>query len=302
MLTIRNTRVFRGPSLGAPVPAIVLDVDIGELEDRLSRQTPVFFERLVALVPSLRDSSAVVNQPEGGLKRLLLDRLALALQLLAGAEVNFAQTHPTTKRGVYTVVYQFHHEDVGRAAGEFAVRLLNHLLYQREPDFAFDHELETTVLRLAKRHTYGLVNGAIMAAAERRGIPVRVLDEKPVLLQLGHGTYLRRFSPTMTSNTASLAVNIARNKDRTNRLLREAGLPVPRDTVVHSVDEAVQAASIIGYPVVLKPLNGMHGRGVSVDLRSEAKVREFFPLAAQQTGSGAVIVQRYVRGRDYRIL
>jgi cyanophycin synthetase len=181
MLTIRQTRVFRGPSLWAPVPAIVLEVDIGELEDLLRTQTPVFFERLTTLVPALRADGAVVDQPDGGLKRLLLDRLALALQNLAGAEVNFAQTHPTTKRGVYTVVYQFQHEDVGRAAGEFAVRLLNHLLDQGEPDSAFDHEMETTVLRLAKRHTYGLVLTPIMAAAERRGIPVRMVDEKPVL-------------------------------------------------------------------------------------------------------------------------
>ena len=138
MLTIRDTRVFHGPSLWAPVPAIVLEVAIGELEDVLRTQTPVFFERLTGLIPSLRDRGDVVNRAEGGLQRLLLDHVALALQQLAGAEVNFAQTHPTTKRGVYTVVYQFQHEDVGRAAGEFAVRLLNHLLYQGEPDFAFD--------------------------------------------------------------------------------------------------------------------------------------------------------------------
>jgi cyanophycin synthetase len=302
MLTIRKTQVFHGPSVWAPVPAIVLEVAIGQLEDVLHTQTPVFFERLVTLVPALRDFSTVVGQPDGGLRRLLLDRLALALQQLAGAEVTVAETYPTAERGVYTVVYQFHHEVVGRAAGDLAVRFLNHLLSQSEPDFAFDHELETTVLRLAKRRAHGLEIGAILAAAEQRGIPVRVLDEKPVLLQLGQGTYLRRFSPMMTSHTASLAVNIARNKDQTNRLLREVGLPVPRDTVVRSVDEAVQAARLIGYPVVLKPLTGHHGRGVSIDLRSEAKVREFFPLAAQQTGSGAVIVQRYVRGRDYRIL
>ena len=174
MLTIRHTRVFPGPSLWAPVPAIVLQVAIGELEDVLSTQTPVFFERLTTLIPSLRDHGDVVNRVEGGLQRLLLDQIALALQQLAGAEVSIAQTHPTAKRGVYTVTYQYQHEDVGRAAGELAVRLLNHLLDQREPDFAFDQEVEAAILHLAKRHTSSSVTNAIMDAAEQRGIPALV--------------------------------------------------------------------------------------------------------------------------------
>src|SRR4051794_13487129 len=132
MLTIRNTRVFHGPSLWAPVPAIVLEVAIGELEERLSRETPVFFDRLTQLIPSLTGHGDVVNRPEGGLQRLLLDHVSLGLQHLAGAEVTHGRTMSTDKFGVYTVIYEYRHEDVGLAAGTLAVRLLNHLLVASE--------------------------------------------------------------------------------------------------------------------------------------------------------------------------
>jgi len=141
MLTIRRTRILRGPNIWAPVPVIVLDVEIGELEARLSQETPIFFERLIALVPSLRDSRDLVLQPQGGLRRLLLDRLALALQQLArtrvdamqwnravGAELTDAQTQPAREPGLYRVVYAYDHAEVGVAAGSLAVRLLNHLV------------------------------------------------------------------------------------------------------------------------------------------------------------------------------
>src|SRR5829696_2299248 len=139
MLNIRDTKVFHGPSLWAPVPAIVLEVAIGELEARLQLETPIFFDRLITLVPSLSDEGEVVSQPEGGLRRLLLDRLALALQnqagtqvaqrdltggvqldcehtLLLGSEVTYAVTHPTDEYGVYQVVYAYEHEELGIAA------------------------------------------------------------------------------------------------------------------------------------------------------------------------------------------
>ena len=200
MLTIRRTRVFHGPSAWAPLPAVVMEVDIGELEERLGRETPVFFERLITLVPSLCDQSEVVRQPEGGLRRLLLDRLALALQQLArtqvdvtqwnrpvGPELTYAQTQRMSAFSRYRVVYEFEHEEVGLAAGTLAVRLLNHLLVRSEPDFDFTRELETTLVPLAKQHAYSWTTGAILEASHRRGIPT--LDRgRAVGVQLGTGS------------------------------------------------------------------------------------------------------------------
>jgi cyanophycin synthetase len=303
MLTIRNTSVFHGPSLWAPVRAIVLEVDIGELEDRLSRQTPVFFERLVTLVPSLSEFGSVVSQPEGGLKRLLLDRLGLALQQMAGSSVSFAQTLPTAARGVYTVVYEYQHEDVGIAVGVLASRLLNHFLYSSEPELDFAHELEK-IARIARRQTYPQIMNGLLSVAKRRGIPILPLQRSPAIVQLGNGRYQRRLhrDGTVTSDTGHLAGIIAQHKGLTNRLLREAGLPVPLSHVIRSADDAAQAAATIGYPVVVKPLDGNHARGVWIDARDEAEVREAFPRAMNESRSGQVIVERFIPGKIYRIL
>jgi cyanophycin synthetase len=303
MLTIRKTKVFPGPSLWAPVPAIVLEVDIAELEDVLSTQTPVFFARLVTLVPALSEFGSVVSQPEGGLRRLLLDRLALALQQMAGSAVAFAETLPTDTRGVYTVVFEYEHEAVGVAAGTLALRLLNSLLYSSEPALDFAHELEE-IARIARRQTYQGMMGMVLAAAKRRGIPVLPIQRSSAIVQLGNGSYQRRVyrDGTVTSETAHLADMIARNKALTSRLLREAGLPVPTSAVVRDAAQAAQAAARIGYPVVVKPLDGNHARGAMLDLRGAEEVREAFPRAMGESHVGQVIVEGFIPGRDYRIL
>ncbi|HEX2282161.1 MAG TPA: hypothetical protein VHG52_10430, partial [Thermomicrobiales bacterium] len=273
MLEIRNTRVFHGASVWAPVPAIVLEVDIGELEEVLRTQTPVFFERVVALVPSLSAFSDVVSQPEGGLRRLLLDRLAVALQQMAGSDVSFAETRPTDARGVYAVVFEFEHEDVGVAAGRLAVRLLNFLIYSHEPELDFAHELEV-IAKVERRLAYPKVMTGLLSVARRRGVPILLLQRSPPIIQLGDGAFQRRLfrDGPVTSDTGHLAGIIAQHKGLTNRLLGRAGLPVPPSHVVRSAEDAALAATEIGYPVVVKPLDGNHARGVWVDARDEAEV------------------------------
>ena len=314
MLTIRRTRVFHGPSAWAPLPAVVMEVDIGELEERLGRETPVFFERLITLVPSLCDQSEVVRQPEGGLRRLLLDRLALALQQLArtqvdvtqwnrpvGPELTYAQTQRMSAFSRYRVVYEFEHEEVGLAAGTLAVRLLNHLLVRSEPDFDFTRELETTLVPLAKQLAYSWTTGAILEASHRRGIPT--LDRgRAVGVQLGTGVYQRLIADAITSETPWLGVRFTRDTGLTYRLLREAGLPVPGASIVRSASDAVRAGERLHYPVVVKPLDAGRGRGVTIDVRDKAEVREAFLLAHGESRSGQVLVERFIPAKTYRIL
>src|SRR6185436_16679049 len=147
----------------------------------------------------------------------------------------------------YNVVYEHVQEDVGLAAGRLGVRLLNHLIYNAEPDFNYQAELEENVIRVAERLAYGPSTGAIVSEAERRGIPVLRLDPRRSLVQLGHGRYQQRIWATVTSATANIAVEIASNKELTNRLLHEVGIPVPRSLVIRNADEAVVAAKRIGY-------------------------------------------------------
>src|SRR5215217_7896622 len=171
------------------------------------------------------------------------------------------------ERGRYNVIYAYYDESVGFAAGELAVRLINDLIVE-DPDFDFDQELESFIVR-GERTAFGPSTQAIVEEAVSRDIPYLRLNTAS-LVQLGQGVHQKRIRATMTSQTPSVAVDIASIKELTLSLLSAAGLPVPRSQSVRTVDDAVRLANRIGYPVVLKPLDGNHGRGVMLDLRSDA--------------------------------
>lgn len=309
MLEIRKKTIYRGPNVWARMPVIHYVLDIGDLEDRPSNKIPGFYEDLIELIPSLYNHGCSIGKPGGFLKRLregtwmghVLEHIALEVQNLAGAEVARGKTRSTGERGVYNVTFQYDQEDVGLAAGELALRLLNHLIYKSEPGFNYVAELER-VIKIAERLAFGPSTGAIVQEANRRGIPVLRLDPQRSLVQLGHGMYQRRIWATVTSDTPNIAVEVAGNKELTNRLLHEVGIPVPRAQVVTTLDEAIRASRRIGYPVVLKPGDGNHGRGVFINLADDGEVTEFYPHAKRESRAGSVIVESFITGKDYRIL
>ena len=180
-----------------------------------------------------------------------------------------------------------------------AVRLVNHLV-QADPEFDWDQELEAFILR-AERTAFGPSTQAILDEAVSRDIPWIRLNQYS-LVQLGQGVHAKRIRATMTSTTSAIAVDIASDKDLTTRLLGAAGLPVPKQDSVRTADQAVRAAERIGYPVVVKPLDGNHGRGVCLDLQNEADVREAFPIAEEQSRRGVIVVESLIIGKDYRCL
>jgi cyanophycin synthetase len=310
MIEIRGTKIYRGPNAWARMPVIHLSLDIDELEDRPTNAIPGFYERLTELIPSLYDHECSLDHPGGFLERLregtlaghVVEHVAIDLQNLAGFEVARGKTRDTSEPGIYDVVYAYTQEDVGLAAGKLAVRLINHLIHGSEPEFAFVRELEEGIIRLAEQIAYGPSTAAIVAAAEREGIPVLRLHPDRSLVQLGHGCHQQRIWATVTSATSDIADAIARDKDLTNRLLQDVGIPAPRGELVRNLDEAITAAARIGYPVVLKPLDGNHGRGVCLDLGNEAEVRACFPAAARESRDSRIVVERYLTGKDYRIL
>lgn len=306
---ILDSRVYRGPNIWARMPVILLKVDIGELEDRPTNKIEGFYDGLVGLMPSLYNHTCSLDRPGGFLERMregtwlghVLEHIALELQTLAGSEVGRGLTRSTDERGVYNVVYQYVQQDLGLAAGQSGVRLLNWLVYKDDADFSFQQELER-ITRIAERLAYGPSTNALVVEAERRDIPVMRLDTRRSLVQLGYGVHQERIWATVTSKTSNIAVDIAANKRLTNQLLEGVGIPVPRSRTVEDVNDAAGAARSIGYPVVLKPLDGNHGRGVRINLQDETEVREAFPEAAAESRGGSVIVESYIQGRDYRIL
>ncbi|HUG15595.1 MAG TPA: ATP-grasp domain-containing protein, partial [Thermomicrobiales bacterium] len=308
-MKILDTRVYRGPNVWARVPAILLKVDIGELEDRPSNTIPGFNDELIALMPSLYDHYCSLGRPGGFCERMregtwmghVLEHVALELQTLAGSEGTRGLTRSTDARGVYNVVYQYQSPDLGLAAGEAGVRLLNWLVYKEDADYSYTEALER-IIRVAERLAYGPSTKALVDEAERRGIPVIRLDPRRSLVQMGYGVYQKRVWATVTSETSNIAVDLASDKRLTNQLLQGVGIPVPRSTTVDSVEASVAAARSIGYPVVIKPLDGNHGRGVQINLANDDEVRDSFPSAYEESRDGTVVVESYIRGRDYRIL
>ncbi|HKG55991.1 MAG TPA: cyanophycin synthetase, partial [Candidatus Limnocylindrales bacterium] len=309
-LRILETRILRGPNYWAREPVVRMVVDLGALEDFPSNLIPGFADAVVGLLPSLEDHACSLGRRGGFITRLregtwaghIAEHLALEFQNLAGTEVRHGKTRSLGERGQYNVIYEFREEAVGIEAGRMAVALVNHLVAPNDPKHAFDigDALENLIL-LAERQAFGPSTQAIIDEAISRDIPYIRLDRHS-LVQLGQGIHQQRVRATMTSRTSAIGVDVASDKSLTNRLLDSAGLPVPKSDVVRTEDAAATAALRLGFPCVVKPLDGNHGRGVHLDLRTEADVRKAFPAALAQSRNGDVVVETYVTGNDYRCL
>ncbi|QOW22306.1 cyanophycin synthetase [Novilysobacter avium] len=315
-MRIRNRSVFLGPSLYAHFPVIRLELDLGALEAwptvRLGAE---FIDGLVAALPGLDEHGCSYREPGGFLRRLredegtwlghVLEHVAIELQNVAGADVTFGRTRGTGEPGVYSVVYEYKQKDEGLEAGELAMRLLTSLLPAELqtagilPDGWEWSSARDEFIRFAQRRALGPSTSAIVAAAQARDIPWMRLNDHS-LVQLGYGKYQQRIQATVTGRTSHIAVELAGDKDETNQILGALGLPVPRQALVQTEELALRAARRIGYPVVTKPYNGNHGRGISIHLTNEAEVREGFHLA--QAVSRSVIVETFVPGDDHRLL
>ena len=306
-LKVLQTQVFRGPNYWSYEPCIRLLVDLGALERWPSNTIPGFVDGLLAMLPGVAEHTCSLGTKGGFGARLregtwlghVAEHVALELQRESGAHISRGKTRGAGPTGVYNVIYGYAEERVGLAAGKLAVRLVNHLVAPAD-GFDFESELERLIL-LAERRQFGPSTQAIVDEAVGRDIPWMRLNEHS-LVQLGQGAYQQRIRATMTSKTSALAVDIAQDKKMTNRLLAAAGLPVPKSEVVTSDDEAVAAAKRIGFPVVVKPLDGNHGRGVNLDLKTERTVRTGFKRARRESRRGVVVVETYVSGNDYRVL
>ncbi len=313
-MKILETRVYRGPNLYALWPVIRLRMDLEELEDFPTAELPGFADRLLEMIPSLHQHGCSYGEDGGFVRRMredegtwmghVLEHVAIELQKLAGTPVSFGKTRGEgLPEGQYHVIYSYVEEAVGLAAGDLALRIIRHLLPPERADhdpspFDFRSEFERLV-RLAQRRALGPSTAALVRAAEERDIPWIRLNEGS-LVQLGHGKYQKRIQATVTSETRQIAIEIASDKRLTHQILDQLGLPVPRQAIVHDAGEAAEEAVRLGFPVVVKPLDGNHGNAVSINLKSLDEVRAAFEKAREL--STRVIVEACQPGQDYRIL
>jgi cyanophycin synthetase len=307
--------VYIGPSLYALFPIIRLTVQLGELEQWSSTRLGTgFTEGLVEALPGLAEHGCSYGCAGGFLRRLredegtwmghILEHVAIELQNIAGANVTFGKTRGTGVEGEYDVVYAYEQEDVGMSAAMLGMDLLMHLLPEelqpegiRGKEFDFEEERDQFI-RSAQRRALGPSTASLVRAAEERDIPWLRLNRYS-LVQFGHGKYGQRIQATVTSETRHIAVEIASDKEETNKLLGDLGLPVAHQRMVYTEEEAARAASRIGFPVVVKPLNANHGRGVSIGLKDNESVRTAFAHAREH--SRTVLVESFIQGLDHRL-
>src|SRR5882724_3723025 len=315
-MRILDRAVYVGPSLYAHFPVIRLELDLGELEQWPSGKLgPAFTDRLIAALPGLHEHGCSYGEPGGFIRRLteeagtwmghILEHVAIELQNVAGETVTFGKTRGAGGDGRYHVIYQYEQEDVGLEAGRLGIALLHSLLPPDlrpegsvPPDFDFAAERDEFI-RFAQRRALGPSTMSLVRAAEERRIPWIRLNEQS-LIQFGHGRFQQRIQATVTSRTSHIAVELASDKEETNRILAHLGLPVPRQRLVQRADDAAAAAERIGYPVVVKPYNANHGRGISIHLTNEEQVRTAFEVAREHSRS--VIVESFITGEDHRMV
>ncbi len=316
-MKIVATNVYVGPNIYAHFPVIRHVLDLGVLEEwptgRLGKD---FVDPLLDYLPGLQEHGCSYKEPGGFVRRLkedegtwlghVMEHVAIELQNIAGYPVTFGRTRSVDGLpGHYNMVFQYHDDAVGREASQLSLALLHSLLpAEIKPedapgdDWEFA-EVRDRFIRYAQRRAFGPSTASLVRAAEERGIPWIRLNRQS-LVQFGHGKYQRRIQATTTSDTSNIAVELASDKEETNGILRDLGLPVPKQRLVQSSSKAKLAAERIGFPVVLKPLSGNHGRGVSINLKTSDEIEVAFDKAREHGRN--VIVESFLEGYDHRIL
>jgi cyanophycin synthetase len=309
-MRILKIQTLRGPNYWSirRHKLVVMRLDLEELAEKPSNEIPGFYEGLVAALPSLEEHFCSPGVRGGFLSRVakgtmmghIIEHVALELQQLAGMRVGFGRTRETATPGVYQVVIEYWDEQAGRYAARAAVRVCQSIIdtgsYSRN-----DLEQDLKDLQdLARDAALGPSTETLVKEAEARDIPWMPLGAR-AMIQLGYGVHQKRVQATLSDYSGILGVELACDKEGTKQILRDAGVPVPRGTVVQYLDELEGAIEDVGgYPIVIKPLDGNHGRGITIDINSWDEAEKAYDLA--KVVSRAVIVERFYRGRDHRVL
>lgn len=305
-MEIRNIQVMRGPNYWSiRIPKlIVMTLDLQEMEERPSNKVPGFYDRAKALIPSLQTHHCSEDHEGGFLERLkegtwmghIIEHIALEIQFLAGMDTRFGRTRGVGEEGVYFVVFSYKEEKVGIYAATAAVRICEALIN----DIPYDLEVDIQRMReIRDRERLGPSTGAIIGEAEKRDIPWIRLNNGS-LCQLGYGSFQKRIQATVTSETSSIGVELAGDKEDTKDILEHANIKIPRGVIVNEFAMLESECNKIGFPLVIKPIDGNHGRGITTNIDSLEKAIAAFHAA--QKISENVIIEKHIEGDDFRLL
>jgi cyanophycin synthetase len=305
-MEIREIRAMRGPNYWSVRrhKLIVMLLDLEEMEQRPTNTIDGFLDRLKAMFPDMYEHRCSVGTPGGFFERVqegtwmghVIEHIALEIQTMAGMDCGFGRTRGAGEVGVYFVVFDYMEEKVGIFAAKAAVRIAEALIEGKEYDLEDDIQ---RMRELREDERLGPSTGSIVEEAVSRGIPYMRLNRYS-LVQLGYGANQKRIQATVTSDTSSIGVEIACDKEDSKYLLEQAEVPVPRGDVIRTERGLSDAVRHVGYPLVVKPIGGNHGRGITTNIQNEADALAAFHKAKQVSSS--VIVEKYITGDDYRLL
>lgn len=305
-MKILKVQALRGPNLWSisRKKLIQMRLDLEDMEQRPTNKIPGFSARIEALFPTMFEHRCSEGEPGGFFYRVekgtwmghVIEHIALEIQTLAGMDTGFGRTRETKTPGVYNVVFSYMEEQVGLYAAEASVAIAEALI----ADTTYDLEKDIQRMReIRERVRLGPSTGSLVDEAVSRDIPWIRMGRNS-LIQLGYGVNQVRFQATMTQYTSNIAVDIACNKELTKSMLDAANIPVPKGDICVDEEGLDAAIARIGFPLVLKPLDGNHGKGASINVKDRQAAVE--GLAHAQKYSRKVIVERFITGHDFRVL
>jgi cyanophycin synthetase len=305
-MKILDIKVMNGPNYWSARRhnLIVMLLDLEELEEKPTNLIPGFLERLKKLMPSLYEHRCSEGVPGGFFMRVeegtwmghVIEHIALELQTLAGMDTGFGRTRESDKKGVYHVVFSYLEANAGQYTARESVKIANAIINGEE------YDLEATIQELREireDNRLGPSTGSIVEEAHRRKIPWIRLNNHS-LVQLGYGINQKRIQATVASTTSSIAVELACDKEETKNLLEASEIPVPKGRIIYSEEGLKDAVDRIGYPIVLKPVNGNHGKGATTNIKTWEDA--VIALEAAKKYSRGIICEKFITGKDFRIL
>ena len=305
-MKILKIQALRGPNIWSirRTKLIQMRLDLEELEERPTDKIEGFRERIEALLPSLIEHRCSEGCYGGFFQRVdrgtwmghVIEHIALEIQTLAGMDVGFGRTRETKTPGVYNVVFNYLEEKVGVYAAKAAVRIAEALILGEDYDLGEDIQ---NMKEIREDVRLGPSTGSIVEEAVSRGIPFLRLGRNS-LIQLGAGVNQMRFQATITCKTSNIAVDIACNKEQTKKMLDEASIPVAKGDICYDEEDLQETIEDIGYPIVIKPLDGNHGKGASINVTNwDDAVKGLWHA---KDYSRRVIVEKFITGFDFRVL
>ncbi|MFM7758360.1 MAG: cyanophycin synthetase family protein, partial [Crocinitomicaceae bacterium] len=305
-MKILKIQALRGPNIWSITrkKLIQMRLDLEDIEEKPTNKISGFRERIEALIPTMIEHRCSEGCKGGFFQRVergtwmghVIEHIALEIQTLAGMDVGFGRTRETKTPGVYNVVFNYIEEKVGLYAAESAVRIAEALIS------GTDYDLQADIKKMREIREdvrLGPSTGSIVDEAVARDIPWIRLGTNS-LIQLGYGVNQMRFQATITCKTSNIAVDIACDKEQTKRMLDAASIPVAKGSICVDEEDLEDTIEKIGYPIVIKPLDGNHGKGASINVTNLEDAVE--GLAYAKKYSRRVIVERFITGFDFRVL